>query len=246
MCADDSTHGVPAACTAEAPRLARAIALTAEMIARAHPGRPPDTPGKLRLLSDEERAVSLARFLETHPPGKDICVFGYGSLMWNPEPVMVDPRPAAVEGWQRRFCLWQWRWRGTIEKPGLMLAIDRGGRCDGLLYRIPAPDLHTRMGPLWKREMSANGYRAEWVEALTPSGLVRALTFIANVASERYAGALDEAAAARHIATACGHYGPSAEYLLLTVTRAAELGIDDPVLWRLQGLVAAHLRGEGA
>ena len=43
------------------------------------------------------------------------------------------------------------------------------------------------------------------------------------------------------IALACGHIGPSAEYLLNTVARCKELGVHDPYLWRMQALVAKRM-----
>ena len=65
-------------------------------------------------------------------------VFGYGSLMWHPGLDTPETRPARLQGWHRAFCLgWDRRFRGTPEKPGLMLAIDRGGSCKGIAHRLP-------------------------------------------------------------------------------------------------------------
>ena len=55
--------------------------------------------------------------------------------------------------------------------------------------------------------------------------------------------AKDEIAAM--IAAACGHLGPSAEYLLRTAQACAELGIRDRHLMRLQALVAERLSACG-
>ena len=86
-----------------------------------------------------------------------------------------------------------------------------------------------------------NGYRSRFVTAITANGPVRAVTFVANRASERYAGRLSEEEIAGRIAAACGHIGPSAEYLLNTATQCQELGIHDRHLWRMQALVAKRL-----
>jgi cation transport protein ChaC len=94
---------------------------------------------------------------------------------------------------------------------------------------------------VWKREMRGNGYRSRFVTAITADGPVRVITFVANRASERYAGRLSDEEIAACIAAACGHTGPSAEYLLNTITSCEELGIHDRHLWRMQALVAERL-----
>jgi glutathione-specific gamma-glutamylcyclotransferase len=146
-----------------------------------------------------------------------------------------------VRGWHRRFCLWQWRFRGTRERPGLMLALDRGGQCRGLAYRLAGPDPVANLRPVWRREMRGRGYAGRWVAAQTPEGPVAALAFVADRAGGRYAGRITEAEAAARIAAACGHIGPNAEYLLNTAAACAELGLRDRHLESLQRMVAAHL-----
>ena len=185
---------------------------------------------------------SMRRALAPHDPAADLWVFGYGSLMWNPAFHFAERRVGVVRGWHRRFCLWQWRYRGSRERPGLMLALDRGGACRGMAYRVAGPGLREKLAGVWRREMIADGYRPRWTAAVTAQERVRALTFVVNREGERYAGALPDTEIARYIAAACGHAGPSAEYLLETVRRCEELGIHDRGLWRLQELVAHRLR----
>jgi glutathione-specific gamma-glutamylcyclotransferase len=122
-----------------------------------------------------------------------------------------------------------------------MLGLDRGGSCRGLVYRVVQPSIRERLLPVWQREMRANGYRARWVKAETEIGPIWAITFVAHRDGERYAGYLLDDEIADRIALGCGHIGPSAEYLLETVTRCKELGIHDRHLWRIQGLVAERL-----
>jgi cation transport protein ChaC len=214
------------------------------MIARAFPDPVADDPAAMALAGEAELAASLAAALADGPaPEDDLWLFAYGSLMWRPEPEIADAerRLATVAGWHRRFCLWQWRHRGTRAAPGLMLALDRGGSCTGIVLRVAGPGRDAKMQAVWRREMTGNGYRARWVTARTPDGPVRALTFVINDRGERYAGRLDDETVARHIATACGHRGPAAEYLLETVAHCEELGIHDRHLWKIQALVAAQL-----
>ena len=216
--------------------------LTHAMIKACFPSRMKDDPAAQKRASDADLSASLDRQLADHDGG-DLWVFGYGSLMWKPERDMRDCRPALLNGWHRRFCLWQWRYRGSRQSPGLVLALDRGGACRGLAWRIPAPDVRKKAWSLWKREMLGNGYRARWVTLTTVDGPMRALVFTANTESERYAGRLTDEMAADHIARACGEEGASAEYLLETVLKCEQLGIHDRFLWRLQELVAERMRG---
>jgi len=219
----------------------RELALTRALITRAHPRPVEDDPNAMRLRTEEELGAALDEVLREHSERGELWMFAYGSLMRKPEIDFAERWIATVRGWHRRFCLWQWRFRGTRDRPGVMLALDRGGSCLGVVYKVIGPDLRSKIIPVWRREMRGNGYRARWVTARTPGGPVRAITFVVNRASERYAGRLSDQEIAVRIASACGHIGPSAEYLLKTVAHCEELGIHDPHLWRMQALVAERL-----
>jgi cation transport protein ChaC len=228
----------------------RVPSLTRALIDRAFPQPVPDDQSAMRLLDEDVIAAWLDRTLAARrEAGDQLWLFAYGSLMWRPELDFAEMQLAMVRGWHRRFCLWQWRYRGSRERPGLMLALDRGGACRGIAYRVVGPGLREKLAGVWRREMIADGYRPRWVTAVTQRDRVRALTFVANRAGKRYAGALPDEEIARFIAGGCGHAGPSAGYLLETVRRCEELGIHDPTLWRLQALVAHRLQavaGSGA
>lgn len=220
---------------------ASSIALTRDLVRAAHPAPVPDDAATVMTLSDAEIDAALERSYAEAGRPREVWVFAYGSLLWRPEVAVDEERLATVSGWHRRFCLWQWRSRGTRARPGLMLALDRGGSCRGLVYRLAGADLHDRLRALWRRELRGNGYRVRWLPAVTEQGSVQAVTFVINRDCERYAGRVDDETAARHIAAACGSRGPSAEYLCETVLRCHELGIRDRYLLRLQALVADHL-----
>jgi cation transport protein ChaC len=197
----------------------------------------------MRLLADAEIAAMLDTALSCQSSSEaDIWLFAYGSLMWKPDFDFAERRLATLRGWHRRFCLWQWRYRGTRERPGLMLALDRGGSCHAVVFHLSGPDVRAKFEPIWRREMIANGYRARWVRADTINGTVPALAFVANREGERYTGRLSDEDIADRIAVACGHIGPSAEYLLETVAHCEDIGIHDRHLWRMQDLVAERLR----
>jgi glutathione-specific gamma-glutamylcyclotransferase len=212
------------------------------MIARAHPGPVADDAAAMALVPEEALAAGLDAWLAARPdPAGEVWLFAYGSLMWRPDFPFAESRPATVRGWHRRFCLWQWRFRGTRACPGVMLALDRGGACRGVAYRVAGPAARASLWPVWQREMRGRGYEARRLPARTPEGVVQALAFVANRAGERYAGKLSDAEIARRIAAACGHVGPSADYLLRTVEACEAMGIRDPHLWAMQALVAGHL-----
>ena len=72
----------------------------------------------LHVLTDEERAASLATFLAERPEGRvGLWVFAYGSLIWNPMVHHVERRPAHTPDWHRSFCLATKGGRGTPDNP---------------------------------------------------------------------------------------------------------------------------------
>lgn len=218
--------------------------LSLDLIARAHAVPVPDDETALKLLSDEELRPGLEAVVADRTGGNDLWVFAYGSLMWRPEFAYDERRLGTVRGFHRRFCLLQRRFRGTPDRPGFVLALDRGGLCRGVAFRLAGTDVHETLMPVWRREMRGMGYVARWLPVVTDGGTVPALTFLVNRASDRYSGRLADAEIADRIAAACGNLGPSAEYLYRTVEACAALGIRDRHLWSLQRLVAERLRAQ--
>jgi cation transport protein ChaC len=177
-------------------------------------------------------------------PEDGFWVFAYGSLIWNPAFDFIDSRVAVAHGWHRSFCLgWDRRFRGNPEQPGLMLALDRGGQCRGVIYRLPPDALKPNMDRLIRREMSMvpSAFPPRWINVATADGPIRALTFAMNRNSGRYINGLSADALADILATACGFRGSMAEYLFSTVAHLEELGIHDRHLWQMQELVARRI-----
>jgi cation transport protein ChaC len=94
----------------------------------------------VRALSEEELLRSREQALAGHPAGQDLALFAYGSLIWNPAFNFRRREIAHVHGFHRRFCLWIHLGRGTPERPGLVLGLDTGGSCRGVLYWIAAEE----------------------------------------------------------------------------------------------------------
>ena len=107
------------------------MALTAELVARCERAElDPGPPPRYERLTDEEYEAAAHHLLNQRGPGP-LWVFVYGSLMWKPAFTSLEHRRATVFGWHRAFCLELRRWRGSPQQPGLMLALDRGGCCEG-------------------------------------------------------------------------------------------------------------------
>jgi len=183
--------------------------------------------------SEAEMAMLLDKYLSEHDPAEDLYVFGYGSLIWNPAFHYISQTPATLHGWHRRFCLKMFVGRGTPETPGLMLALDHGGACKGVAFRIAAAAAKEELGILWRREMYGGSYNARWVKVKTPEGTRRAITFVSNRKHPRYIPEICDMETAKLIATGCGEMGSCREYLENTVQHLAELGMRDAGLMRI-------------
>jgi glutathione-specific gamma-glutamylcyclotransferase len=225
------------------PRYSEPIALTPELVAlveRVEPDPGPD-PGR-HDPSDVEFAEMAAQTLLGAPAG-DLWLFAYGSLIWNPDHDFVEHRRTVANGWHRAFCLKLTRWRGTRQIPALMMALDRGGSCTGLAYRLPPGDRHEQIERLLRRETDSVPATnvPRWITIKVDGRPIRALAFVAARNGVAYAGRQSHASVAYVIARAAGHWGSSAAYLERTVSKLAEHGIRDRNLWQLQRLVAQEI-----
>ena len=198
--------------------------------------------GKGHALDDEQLTESLTATLRARPKGAGWWVFAYGSLLWNPLFPFAEARPATLRGLHRRFCLYSMASRGTREAPGLVLALDRGGACAGVVYRLPAPVVIEELHLLWRREMIVGSYRPKWVGVNAGNRRLVALAFTVKHDHPQYAGKLPIDEEARVIANAAGAFGSSLDYLERTRVALVTHGIVDPYLEQLAGKVAA-LRG---
>jgi cation transport protein ChaC len=165
-------------------------------------------------------------------------VFGYGSLMWEPG-FRPDQRSLArVHGYHRRFCVYSHRYRGTPDRPGLVLGLDHGGSCHGLAFRIPPERLEAVLGYLWRREMLTRVYRPTILSARLDSGRpVRALAFVVDRWHRQYAGGLTPLQTAALVLQGHGGRGPCRDYLANTLAHLSELGLEDRGLKQLDSLV---------
>lgn len=229
---------------ARAKGVGRRMALTPELVAlslRPEPdlGLEPD-----RTLLSEAELDELARHHHGLCGDAPFWVFAYGSLIWKPDFDAVDQMRATAYGWHRSFCLKMRRWRGSPDQMGLMMALEPGGRCDGVIYRLPEENRLQQVRRVLYREVRFRETRtmARWMPVHTAAGRMRALTFWAGPSGARVARKLPLEEVARILARACGHAGSCAEYLYNTVAHLEAFGIRDRNLWHLQELVARELR----
>lgn len=164
----------------------------------------------------------------------DLWVFGYGSLMWDPGIPFAESAWGVVHGYHRSLCILSIRNRGTREKPGLALGVERGGSCRGRAFRISPGDATTAREALWAREMSNNAYAPRQSPVRLDDGRrVAALIFVARADHPQFAGGLAPEAAAALVAQGHGSYGTALDYLRNVVTHLDTFGIADGPLHRI-------------
>ncbi|MGC8702727.1 MAG: gamma-glutamylcyclotransferase [Thiomonas sp.] len=181
----------------------------------------------------------LEATLASRPDG-DLWLFGYGSLIWNPEVVHEEVRPARVWGWRRTLRMWSRINRGTEQAPGLVFALMSGGSCSGIALRVPQHCAERELRQLWKREMPRAVYDPRWLRTRTPHGVVQALAFTLHPDSPSYTGELDDQQLIEILRNCRGRYGTTLEYVARTARALRAIGIRDAEIERIMALVDQH------
>lgn len=164
----------------------------------------------------------------------EFWVFGYGSLMWNPGFPFEERVEARAHGYRRSLCVRSWVHRGTMERPGLVLGLDRGGSCRGVAFRVALEERDSTLDYLRQRELVTHVYRERSMPITLEDGRnVRALTYVVDRAHRQYAGAITVAEAARVVGEAQGQSGPNHVYVANTIAHLQEMGIRDHWLERV-------------
>lgn len=173
----------------------------------------------------------------------DLWVFGYGSLMWRPGFAFAEARRARLVGYSRRFCIASVHHRGSAERPGLVLGLDRGGVCEGIAYRVPASRAAETLSYLRAREQVNGVYREAKVPVDLhdePGRAEIATTYLVERAHPSYTGELPLATQVRLISAARGISGVNIDYLVSTLRHLAELGIRERGLERLLTVLGGY------
>jgi len=173
---------------------------------------------------------------------EDLWIFGYGSLIWKPGFEHVERMPARMIGLHRSLCVYSFVHRGTPEKPGLVLGLDRGGACRGIAYRVTAKKRAATLAYLREREQATSVYlervRTAWL-AGNPEKPVNAVCYIVDRSHQQYAGRLSITEQVHIVRQGHGGSGNNREYVLETVNALEALGMRDKELH----LLAERLKG---
>jgi glutathione-specific gamma-glutamylcyclotransferase len=175
--------------------------------------------------------------------GREFWVFGYGSLMWRPGFDFEERALATIRGYHRALCIWSHVHRGTPDRPGLVLGLDRGGSCRGVAFRIAPGRWEPTLAYLREREQVTSVY----VEIETPARLadgreIVALAYRADRHHPQFSGRLARGELLRVVREGVGLSGANPDYVLATQDHLVELGIHDATLeW-----LAAALRAREA
>lgn len=167
-------------------------------------------------------------------PSRDLWIFAYGSLIWNPGFPYEECRLALLHGYHRALCIRSYHYRGTKEQPGLVLGLDRGGSCRGTAFRVTAEHRERVLSYLWQREMVTAVYKPACLRiALFDRDSRRfeerapAATFVARRDHAQYNGRPRDEALVAMLREAQGIAGRCRDYLANTVAHLESLGIPD-------------------
>ncbi|WP_306050403.1 gamma-glutamylcyclotransferase [Oceaniradius stylonematis] len=157
-----------------------------------------------------------------------LWIFGYASLMWRPGFSFAESRRARLVGYHRSLCIRSFEHRGTRERPGLVMGLDRGGACVGVAFRVMPDDEDTVMSYLRERELITHVYKERRSRIVLSDGqAAEAVTYVADRTHEQYAGRLSVAEAIDRVCGAVGQAGPNEDYVLNTAAHMREMGIRD-------------------
>lgn len=170
----------------------------------------------------------------------DLWVFAYGSLMWRPGFEYLERRRARLIGAHRSLCVYSFVHRGTPEKPGLVLGLDRGGNCRGIAYRVAGDRRNATIAYLRAREQVTLVYREAWRSVWLdddPQQNVHALCYVVDRGHRQYAGRLSLERQLHFVRQGHGRSGNNRDYVLAAVKEIETQGYRDKDLQ----LLAARL-----
>ncbi|MCY4051623.1 MAG: gamma-glutamylcyclotransferase [Gammaproteobacteria bacterium] len=167
-------------------------------------------------------------------PSSNLWVFGYGSLMWKPGFRYLQSSPARLYGFNRRLCLWSIHYRGTPERPGLVVGLIPGGSCHGVAFQIDESFREETLQYLYDREMTNYAYRPILKSIYLESrSKVKALTFVSRKDHKQFASLNSDHDIINIIKKAEGPMGTNIDYVINTVAHLKEIGIHDSQLYRI-------------
>ena len=168
-------------------------------------------------------------------------VFGYGSLIWNPGFAHVSAQQGLLKGAHRSLSIVSHHHRGTVEQPGLVFGLTRGGSCRGMVFEVAEADWPSVYAYLQEREQVTSVYRDVMRPVRLADGrTVKALAFLVDERHAQFAGHLDLDRQLAMVRAGIGRSGRNVDYVLNTARHLAELGIRDRQLMALADLLASE------
>jgi cation transport protein ChaC len=151
--------------------------------------------------------------------------------MWRPGFNFAERQLAWLRGYHRALCIYSHVHRGTPERPGLVLGLDRGGSCRGVAFRVEGTNAQATIGYLRAREQATAVYIERRVRIRLDDGReVEALTYVVDRRHVQYAGKLPLDTIIQYVRDGVGQSGDNPAYVLNTHRHLAELSLRDPVL----------------
>jgi len=178
-----------------------------------------------------------------------LWIFGYGSLMWRPGFEFEERCEAVMHGVHRRLCIYSHVHRGTPDKPGMVLGLDRGGRCRGIGYRVSSDRREDTIAYLREREQVTLVYKEKWrpmlVQRHEGPERVHALVYVVDQTHSQYAGKRSAEELLPFVLQGQGKGGPCIEYIASTLDHIREQGMSDHHLEKVLALAQAARSGSG-
>ncbi|MDO5103931.1 MAG: gamma-glutamylcyclotransferase [Lautropia sp.] len=204
----------------------------------------PADPTQATTIAQTLKASSGLVWLKTPPEFQTHWAFAYGSLIWSPEFEFEERIKATIHGYHRAFCVNSHQYRGTPEAPGVVLGLDEGGHCEGIVYRLKAGHEAEILDEIYNREMLNDVYVPRLFDVTLPDGrTVKALSFVANRGNDdAYVNGPREEIL-RRLRQCVGFRGPNRDYALNTQAALRQWGIGDAELDALIEEMEAPSRG---
>jgi glutathione-specific gamma-glutamylcyclotransferase len=159
-------------------------------------------------------------------------IFAYGSLMWRPDFEFEKSHHATIIGYHRRLSILSHHYRGTFEKPGLVLGLDDGGSCEGVVYDVSLAKWSEVLAYIRKRELVSEAYRevVKTVHLVDRLYSVEAVTYVVNHQHGQFFAPQPIEKTLAMVKQGHGLAGSCVEYVLNTVNHLRGLGIHEAEL----------------
>jgi glutathione-specific gamma-glutamylcyclotransferase len=175
----------------------------------------------------------------------DLWVFGYGSLIWRPGFAYLERLPATLHGFHRSLCVYSHVHRGTPERPGLVLGLDKGGSCRGVAFRVAAAEASGVLAYLREREQVTMVYKEIAHRLRLADGRqATGRAYVVDPRHPQYAGRLERERMLDIVRHGRGLSGANPDYVLNTDAHLRMLGIRDAVLAWLAAELAGRPQAE--